>query len=322
MNLNLYVYSKYRTQIMGLAAIMIILCHVRGLDYSQVSYMKKIIWLGNYGVELFLFVSGLGMYHSLNQNDEKLVQWYKRRYLRITIPFVLITTAIYPFRFVLGVYASLPDFLLSITTLEFWLYHRGAWYVAMLFPLYLFTPCLVNELKSKYKYLIMSVMIIMLLFVSRVHVENNIICNIQFVLVRIPFYILGIGLAPLVMSKYNLKIRYASAMFMVGMMIWHYLGVSFGGGIVIVLLTGFLVNIIVENRIVNKVLTFVGTMSLESYLTNIYLGHIIMKSKKLVLFGGGKILMVIVVGILTAYIFNKMSNHIIDKIKKCHTSIF
>lgn len=32
--------------------------------------------------------------------------------------------------------------------------------------------------------------------------------------------------------------------------------------------------------------------------------------------------MVIVVGILTAYIFNKMSNHIIDKIKKCHTSIF
>lgn len=321
MNFNLYVYSKYRTQIMGLAAIMIILCHIRGLDYSQVPYMEKIIWIGNYGVELFLFVSGLGMYHSLNQN-EKLVKWYKKRYLRITIPFVLITAAIYSFRFVLGVYASLPDFLLSITTLEFWLFHRGAWYVAMLFPLYLFTPCLVNALKSKYKYLIMSFMIIMLLYVSRVHVENNIICNIQFVLVRIPFYILGIGLAPLVMSKYNLKIRYASAIFMVGMMIWHYLGVSFGGGIVIVLLTGFFVNIIVANRIVNKVLTFIGTISLESYLTNIYWGHIIMKSEKLQLFGGEKFLVIIIVGILSAYMFNKMSNRIIDKIKKCHTSIF
>lgn len=286
MNFNLYVYSKYRTQIMGLAAIMIILCHVRGLDYSQAPYMGKIIWLGNYGVELFLFVSGLGMYHSLNQNEE-LGKWYKKRYLRITIPFVLITAVIYPFRFVFGVYASLPDFLLSITTLEFWLYHRGAWYVAMLFPLYLFTPCIVKALKSKYKYLIMSFMIIMLLFVSRIHVENNVICNIQFVLVRIPFYILGIGLAPLVMSKYNLRIRYACAVFILGILIWHYLGISFGGGIVIVLLTGFFVNIIVENRIVNKVLTFVGTMSLESYLTNIYFGHIIMKSKKLVLFGGG-----------------------------------
>lgn len=57
---------------MGLAAIMIIVCHIRGIDNSSIPLLEKILWFGNYGVELFLFVSGIGMYYSLtktNTND-------------------------------------------------------------------------------------------------------------------------------------------------------------------------------------------------------------------------------------------------------------
>lgn len=58
-----------------------------------------------------------------------------------------------------------------------------------------------------------------------------------------------------------------------------------------------------------------GKMSLESYLTNVYLGHIIMKSDVIALPGEVKALIVIVTGILSAYIYHKLSNKIISKIE-------
>lgn len=316
MSLNLSVYSKYRTQIMGLAAIMIIVCHIRGVDYSRVPYFEKIIWLGNYGVELFLFVSGIGMYYSLN-HKESLVQWYKRRFLRIMVPFMLTTIILYPLRFVFGIHTSLSDFLLNVTTLEYWLYHRGAWYVAMLFPLYILTPISVHILKSeRWKYVAMIFTIVVLLLVSYIHCDNNVINNIQFVTLRVPMYILGICVAPLVQTECEFNQSNVCIVIIIGALLWHYCGLSLGGGIVIVLLIGYLINILVKNPLISRLLQFMGNISLESYLTNIYLGHIIMKSEKLNFFSVGiKIMTIIVLGILSAYILNKLSKSIIIKIK-------
>lgn len=88
---------------MGFSAIMIILCHIRGIDYSNFPFLEKLVWFGNYGVELFLFVSGIGMYFSLTKTNTNLGQWYKRRYIRITVPFILIAISIYPLRVILNI---------------------------------------------------------------------------------------------------------------------------------------------------------------------------------------------------------------------------
>jgi peptidoglycan/LPS O-acetylase OafA/YrhL len=199
MSLGLSVYSKYRTQLMGLAAIMIILCHIRGIDSTSIPLLEKLLWFGNYGVEIFLFVSGIGMYYSLTKGNKSLMQWYKRRYVRISIPFILIAVSIYPLRLILNIPANVSDFLLYITTLEFWIHHRGAWYVAMLFPLYFVTPYIVKIISAyKTKILIVSVLIMPLLGFSYIPTENEIIQNIQFVTSRVPIFILGIGIAPYV----------------------------------------------------------------------------------------------------------------------------
>lgn len=44
--LNLSVYSKYRTQIMGISALMIIICHVQGIDFFAFSYSCEayLVW--------------------------------------------------------------------------------------------------------------------------------------------------------------------------------------------------------------------------------------------------------------------------------------
>lgn len=316
MNLNLSVYSKYRLQIMGFAAIMIILCHIRGIEYSNFPFLEKLLWFGNYGVEIFLFVSGIGMFYSLTKENISLIRWYKRRYVRIAIPFLLIAVSIYPLRIILNIPASLSDFLLYITTFEFWIHHRGAWYVAMLFPLYFLTPYIVKVVNtSKARVITISVLIILLLGFSYIPLGNDVVRNIQFVTLRVPVFILGIGIAPYVRHKQRINALSICFIALVGLLLWHYCSFSLGGGLAIICLLGTIIAFICKCKPIDKILSFMGKMSLESYLTNIYFGHIIMKSDVIVLPGGVKTLIIIVIGVLTAYIFNELSNKVISKIK-------
>lgn len=59
--------SKFRTELMGVATIMILMCHSLVGTYSvQVSgYLRKILAYGNQGVDVFLFLSGVGLWYSL-----------------------------------------------------------------------------------------------------------------------------------------------------------------------------------------------------------------------------------------------------------------
>lgn len=287
MILNLSVYSKYRTQIMGLAAIMIIVCHIRGIDYSQIPLLEKILWVGNYGVELFLFVSGIGMYYSLTKTKTNLAQWYKRRYVRITVPFIFIAFSLYLLRIILNIPVSFSDFFLYITTLEFWIHHRGAWYVAMLFPLYFLTPYIVKTINTfKARVLTISVLLMLLFGFSYIPSENEIIRNIQFVTFRVPIFILGIGIAPYVKNDYGINAIKVCIIIGGGLLLWHSCNFPLGGGIAIICLSGTLMDFICKYKSINDTLSFMGKMSLESYLTNIYLGHIIMKSDVIALRGG------------------------------------
>lgn len=56
---NLSLFSKYRTEIMGIAAIMIIIGHAEGNGVLMPWMMTKIIIQGGLGVDIFLFLSVL-----------------------------------------------------------------------------------------------------------------------------------------------------------------------------------------------------------------------------------------------------------------------
>lgn len=52
--------SRYRTELMGLSAVLILVCHV----YAYVELpgvMRYMLSLCNIGVDLFLFLSGMGI---------------------------------------------------------------------------------------------------------------------------------------------------------------------------------------------------------------------------------------------------------------------
>lgn len=98
--LNLNVLSKNRTQLMGIGAIFVLICH----SIQHVSFQPIIMYVISYcniGVDIFLFTSGMGLFYSLTKlninqqyNIKKIIKWYTYRYIRIIIPYLLIMVSL------------------------------------------------------------------------------------------------------------------------------------------------------------------------------------------------------------------------------------
>ena len=82
--------SRYRSELMGAAMLFIILFHVP-LDRSNEFFGLR--RCGNVGVDMFLFLSGIGLWFSWVKNPS-VWQFYKRRLLRI-YPAWLVMAALY-----------------------------------------------------------------------------------------------------------------------------------------------------------------------------------------------------------------------------------
>lgn len=88
------VFSKYRGVLMGVSIIFIILFHY--LDDVRTSgqtftILQSLIYRGisSSNVDIFIFVSGLGLYFSMKKN-QSLLTFYKRRFTRVLIPYLLV----------------------------------------------------------------------------------------------------------------------------------------------------------------------------------------------------------------------------------------
>jgi len=89
---NLGNLSQYRTPLMGMSIIMILLCHAR-MDGAQLpDVVLSILSLGNWGVDIFLLVSGIGMYYSISKkgNNINWEGWILSRLKRVLIPYLIL----------------------------------------------------------------------------------------------------------------------------------------------------------------------------------------------------------------------------------------
>ena len=88
--------SRYRGELMGAAMLFVILFHV-GLPREDAFYGLRRI--GNIGVDMFLFLSGVGLWFSWTKRPS-LKHFFTRRYLRIYPAWLIIACLFY-----------IPDFL-------------------------------------------------------------------------------------------------------------------------------------------------------------------------------------------------------------------
>lgn len=56
--------SQFRKKLMGFSAILILICHAVGNDVSMSGPIRMLLNFGNIGVDMFLFLSGVGLFYS------------------------------------------------------------------------------------------------------------------------------------------------------------------------------------------------------------------------------------------------------------------
>lgn len=139
--------SKERTWVMGVSMLMIMLRHQHFLNSS---FFELFHVLGDRGVDIFFFLSGIGIYHSLSHNN--LPRYFSNRFWRI-VPVVMIAGL---FKFAFNGFAG------SIFSCTF----REIWFIYGIAFCYLLAPFLyrvLNRSKRIFFYSIILFCIVQLL---------------------------------------------------------------------------------------------------------------------------------------------------------------
>ncbi len=157
------IISKYRMECMGAAAIGVLIVHSCGI-ISYPDFITKMFRFGGVGVYIFMFLSGMGMYFSLKNMEARngailFGQFYKKRVCRVVIPYLLIGAAWYAVKYLL-VAKSISGFFYELSTAAFWLEHKGAWYVAAIIPIYAVYPLFYKFVETGHREFKTAIMIL------------------------------------------------------------------------------------------------------------------------------------------------------------------
>lgn len=144
-NFTFSILSKYRTELLGLSALLIVFFHFHVWQIIP-EYTKYIFRFAFGGVDIFLFLSGIGLCYSIEKSSIK--SFYLKRFIRIYPSFAQ-ATAISLF---IGKYTFVTAALM-FTGVTYWMapfisVRGGYWYIALIIPLYVAFP-FVHRLLNK-----------------------------------------------------------------------------------------------------------------------------------------------------------------------------
>ena len=195
-HMNFNDLSKYRSFLYGFSTLWILLFHCRTQIPAEgllrpLSYFQS---LGNCGVEIFLFLSGFGLYHSM-EKDSNILTFYKKRLLRVFLPSFLAMSA-----FGIANDSTLLSYIGSSTFVGYWFGAHTVWYVAFILTMYLFYPLIYTLQKNSTRNIVILLILSLLLsFLSETfHLADK---EIQRGISRIPVFLLGCLITPAVIQK-------------------------------------------------------------------------------------------------------------------------
>lgn len=273
--------EKFRSQIMGLATIGVLLVHSIGIvDWHPL--LRKIFGLGGTGVYIFVFLSAVGLYNSLKTRGGgySKLDFYKRRFVRVIIPYCLIAATWYGILDLL-VKGSLFRFLYDFSTMSFWFEHQGAWYVAMLIPIYFLFPWFYDWAETEHRKsrvlgsLIVAFLLCCVSFIILPELYEHlaqVFCSIIVYLIGYYYAGLnkksdknGIALSSICLLLFVVKsVSPLKNVEFISNLTWAMLGIPFA------FISAVLMNWL-NNRGLNVALVFLGKHSLEMYLWNIFI---------------------------------------------------
>lgn len=260
--------STCRSALMGFAMLWIVFYHF-GFHAPVISHFTR---FGYTGVDIFMFLSGFGLFYSL-QKKQGLSNYFKKRVVRI-----------FPSYFLIGIALSLfcyPnenfwDYLWRCSTLGFWtngIYYE--WFIPSIIALYCLFPLAFRILAynriRQYKFLIVCCLI----FSAYAAFNYTVVDNWHFLLLyRIPIFLFGALTAFYIAKQYSQKeynwIGIIGAFIFAGFFIipelrTQYIAFTFLTPLIISILCIVIKNI----TIINKWGGVIGKASLEIYLVHL-----------------------------------------------------
>lgn len=330
MKFNLKYFSDYRTPLMGIAAIMVVFCHAHKYGVSMPNILAQILRTGGLGVDIFLLLSGIGCYYSLSKNGQvEIGSWYKRRLIRILVPYTLMQIPFWGYWLYVGSF-DFFDCLYEFSTIKFWILHKGAWYVALLLPLYIITPPLYRllEICKKKRLFVVAVLafgIISLCYMDLDNINNECwVDNLRWAFQRTVSFVIGMGIAPYVKHGKSVNLLW---LFGVCFLFYFFVHKIISKNIFMgwcqipffLVVFVYILRYLKQKKTIYRFICWMGVVSLESYLANIYLcGAIFDFSKRIGWNDAGcymEYLLVMVLGILLSWIVNHFSCRINNRIK-------
>lgn len=287
-DIELYNMSRFRGEQMGAAMLFIILFHV-GLDrWDPMFGLRR---MGNVGVDIFLFLSGIGLWYSWTKMTEKgmatkdmLLRFFKNRYVRIYPAWLIMASLYYIPRFHGGDIMAWIDLIGDITiNWDFWLHDELTfWYIPAIMMLYTISPFYMMLIQRHPMYrwlpLISVIWCVMVQWVIPIH---QTVGHLEIFWSRVPIFLLGINFGSMVKNRHTID----------GQAVWMLAAIwilTFGTCLYLeqirhghfplfverMLYIPFTITtIMLLNRVfrrlpdnVNMVFRFVGAVSLEAYL--------------------------------------------------------
>ncbi len=274
MYFNSNIFSRYRTELMGIATLMIIVCHLPAQGVAMPSVMARIIGSGGIGCDVFLFLSGMGMWFSMNSvrtGNMNVWKWYWRRYVRILVPYLIIVIPI-----CISNGNNITEVLIRATGFDFFVYRLALWFVSCVLLLYILTPLIDRLLMSAGRWLWLSLLTVLCIAFAYMDFGDGIIQNWQFVISRFPSYFIGYLLAGDIKEGKRIPVLWMIVLPLVLYIILYVLNHRFGCNFSLFWLQGIpvmTIAVLVLSKLntskLNTVLAFWGTISLESYATNV-----------------------------------------------------
>ena len=305
---------------MGFATLIVAFFHCYSLKYGDTfNFIRKTC---NVGVDIFLFVSAIGLYFSFTKNSN-IKEFYKKRLLRI-IPSIFIVGTIY----YLYLRVDFITYLKNITLISLFTNgNRDLWYFTLSIILYFLYPLLYKVIKSKeIKGLIGLLLIVVGCSILLYNIDYNIYQRIEIALTRIPVFLIGIYTGKYIYEKKEIN-NYFILLFIL-LFIFINIILYIGGikpymivrylncflGISIVFIIAF-IHSLYKNKYSDKLLSFFGTYSMEVYLIFEHLSLEVRKVFKI----NNNILFYIIMFIITiilSILLKKICNKIIGLFEK------
>lgn len=298
--LNWQILSKNRNLLFGVAILWIMLLHMTNFpvidkwdgfrENSLLMSVYRLIDLGGVGVDVFLFLSGIGLYYSFSGCSD-LRRFYEKRLKRVLIPYLIVGTVYWFIKDVLygeGVVRFLKDL--------FWVtyYTEGAstyWYISFILLMYLLFPLFYYLLENKYRKL--NIILLLVLSLGLIYVmytkTPEMYLNIEKSIARIPVFILGCYWGKIVKSGktmnrwwviYSLIIPWMGGFFQYagrhGGIPWKVTSRLWYGmlAVAVCIMVSLFFTVIDLGRI-NRFLNMAGGLSLELYLFHIAMQRLI-----------------------------------------------